>query len=931
MKPSKQAPAVNSVSSILSGVFLLSALFCVPVLALSGCGSGNSASSLALPSASSLPESCTAATVGVEYACDITVTGGSAPFSWTASGLPAGLTSNADTDTTSTLTISGTPQAAAAARAASTRRPAGSAGGTSNVQIGVTDSKHHIAHLNFTITTSAPAALSIITTSPLTGGTAGTSYSTSVTASGGTPPYTWNFTGLPSGLTFSSGTPSATISGTTDNVGTSSVMASVTDSAATPATVHMTFSLTIAQATALMVSTTSLPSGTVNASYSQTLDATGGVKPYKWALMSGSLPSGFNLSMAGVISGSTSSMGTSSFTVKVTDSESPAQTATQALSITINPVGAALSITTTSPLTGATLGTAYTTMVAATGGTPPYTFTLASSSALPAGLALTSGTPSATIHGTPTATGTFQFTINVSDSATTPAMTSASFLLTVTGSSTLNCPPTVNLTICGTYALGVRGVNSSGGPTAFGVVFTANNSGDVISGNQASNDSVNGFKTMTITGGSYTMDSSGDGRGILTLISSTAAVTTFRFALESAANPGPGPIVEFDTSGDLAEGIMAGPETTPVPKFPANLVFALPLDGVNGAGQLSGLLGEFEIGANACDGTSGSFNSRQPFVTNTAGTVVTGLTAVGSCTAADANGIGTAQFTISGGTPFTTSTLHFTYLAFGIGTTFAGGLFLGTDAIGTNQPIFVGLGDPNTNVGAVNGPALAGFCPCLFNGQATTDGTFSGKPVGTIIRILASSSGGSTGTVSGVVDENAGGTLITQGAWPYSAFTIDSDGVGTFTGTGQKTIHFILGSQLYTMDESAQVRTGSINAQNATSIGSPNQNYIFGAEQASSNRGKIGSRLSGIIKPSGAASGTFTGTVDAISSAGSFPGASVTGNYSSLDATTGRGTGTASLTGGSAVNVVVYAARNRRFLILDKQSNTPVLTGARLQ
>jgi hypothetical protein len=928
MKASPVSAIFNSAFSVASQVSSRFALFCLLALALFGCSGGSSTPKL--PSASKLPSSCTAATVGSNYSCTITVTGGTAPFTWTVTGLPAGVTSNASTDTTSTLTISGTPQSAAALRRESTPRAALSAV-TDNVQITVTDSQHHTANLSFVIMLAPPAALTVVTTSPLSGGTAGSSYSSTVTASGGTTPYSWNITGLPAGLSFTSATPSATISGTTDDVGTFTVMATVTDSAATPATASATLSLTIAQATALMVSTTALPNGTVNVAYSQTLAATGGVTPYKFSLASGALPAGFSISAAGVISGTATSTGTSSFTVKVTDSESPAQTATQALSIAITTASAGLNITTISPLPGATLGSAYTTTVAATGGSPPYTFTLGASSVLPAGLMLTSGTPSATISGTPTATGTFQFTLDVKDSATTPNTTSASFLLTVTGSSTLNCPATINLTICGTYVIGMRGYNSGGGPVAFGGTFVANSSGLIITGGLSSNDSVNGVKTITITGGSYVMDSSGDGRGVVTLISSTASVVTLRFALESTANPGIAPAVEFDSSGDLTEGILVGPETPPVAKFPANMVLSLPLDGVNGAGQLSALLGEFQIGSNACDGTSGSFNSREPFVTNTAGTVNAALTATGSCTAADANGVGTAQFTISGGTPYSSTTLHFTYVVAALGGSVQGALLLETDPIATNQPILVGLADPNPKAGTITGGAFGGFCPCLFDGTASTDGTSSGKPDASIVRILTTAGAGSSGTVSGTVDENAGGTLTMQGAWPYSTYTIDADGVGTFTGTGQKTIHFLLGNAFYTLDESAQVKTGSFNAQNALSIANPNQVYIIGADEAQISRIKSAFHISGVIKPSGAASGTLTGIVDVTSPAGSSAGAAASGSYTSISATTGRGTGTASLTGGSAVNIVIYAWRNRRFLILDVQTANPYLIGSRLQ
>ena len=91
-----------------------------------------------------------------------------------------------------------------------------------------------------------------------------------------------------------------------------------------------------------LISTTSLANGVVGSAYSQTLTAAGGTTPYTWAVASGTLPAGLNLSAAGVVSGTPTAAGSSSFTVRVTDSASPAATATQALSITI---GAAAVVT----------------------------------------------------------------------------------------------------------------------------------------------------------------------------------------------------------------------------------------------------------------------------------------------------------------------------------------------------------------------------------------------------------------------------------------------------------------------------------------------------------------------------------------------------------------------------------------------------------
>jgi hypothetical protein len=87
---------------------------------------------------------------------------------------------------------------------------------------------------------------------------------------------------------------------------------------------------------------------------------------------------------------------------------------------------AALSITTTT-LTGGTVSVAYSATLAATGGAPPYTWSLTTGS-LPAGLTLNAN---GSITGTPTTAGTSNFTVQVSDSAPTAATASKSLAITV--------------------------------------------------------------------------------------------------------------------------------------------------------------------------------------------------------------------------------------------------------------------------------------------------------------------------------------------------------------------------------------------------------------------------------------------------------------------------------------------------------------------
>ena len=88
------------------------------------------------------------------------------------------------------------------------------------------------------------------------------------------------------------------------------------------------------QATPLTITTSSLPNGVLNLSYSATLAGSGGTPPYSWSLESGNLPTGLSLSSSGTISGTPTVAGSYNFTVRLSDSA--AQLVTKALSIAVN-------------------------------------------------------------------------------------------------------------------------------------------------------------------------------------------------------------------------------------------------------------------------------------------------------------------------------------------------------------------------------------------------------------------------------------------------------------------------------------------------------------------------------------------------------------------------------------------------------------------
>src|SRR5438552_222657 len=167
--------------------------------------------------------------------------------------------------------------------------------------------------------------------------------------------------------------------------------------------------------TPIVISTTSMPNGNIGSRYVQFITSSGGLgTPHQFRLVSGKLPSG--LSMASsfgvnstVVSGTPTTLGTSAFTVQVQDQTG--HTATQALSITIDPP-VALVINNPGPtLMPGTVGASYSAFLFAQGGIQPYTWAIVAGQ-LPPGLRLAGNI----ISGTPTTAGTFTFTARVSAS-----------------------------------------------------------------------------------------------------------------------------------------------------------------------------------------------------------------------------------------------------------------------------------------------------------------------------------------------------------------------------------------------------------------------------------------------------------------------------------------------------------------------------------
>ena len=343
--------------------------------------------------------------VGGSYALSLSVSGGIAPYTWTltSGALPAGLTLNSDG------TITGAPLASGA--------------GTYTVTFKVTDSGKPTpltATVTLTITVAAAPPVTV-TTALLADATLNAGYSASVAATGGAGALTYSLASgaLPAGLALS---PSGAISGTPTVVGSFTFTVAAADTFGDSGSKALTLDVNYPQ---LTVTPATLPDAYVGSAYAgATLHATGGSSTgYAWSLANGTaLPAGLTLSGAGAIAGTATTAGTTSFTLKVTDSAT--NTATLALAIVVKP---AITITTASPLAHGYVGSVYSATLVATGGSGSgYTWVFSSGSSAPAGLSLSSA---GVLGGTPTAAGAPTFNVTVTDSASNTK--TAAFAITI--------------------------------------------------------------------------------------------------------------------------------------------------------------------------------------------------------------------------------------------------------------------------------------------------------------------------------------------------------------------------------------------------------------------------------------------------------------------------------------------------------------------
>jgi hypothetical protein len=238
--------------------------------------------------------------IGTPYSQSVIASGGTAPYTYAVSSgdLPTDLLLNAGTGA-----ITGTPTTV----------------GTFNFTITATDSVGCSGSHQYSIVIAAASCPVITLSRPtLPSGLLGTAYSQTVTASGGTAPYTYAVSSgdLPPDLLLN--TVTGAITGTPTTAGIFNFTITVTDTGGCPGIRAYTVSIT--GCPIITLSPPTLPNGLLGTAYNQTVTASGGTAPYTYTVTSGALPTGLSLNAGtGAITGTPMASGVFSFIITATD------------------------------------------------------------------------------------------------------------------------------------------------------------------------------------------------------------------------------------------------------------------------------------------------------------------------------------------------------------------------------------------------------------------------------------------------------------------------------------------------------------------------------------------------------------------------------------------------------------------------------------
>jgi len=502
------------------------------------------------------------------------------------------------------------------------------------------------------------ACQTITVTNPgVTTGTVDAAFSQTFTQTGvgtHTPAtFTINSGTLPSGLTLSS---AGVLSGTPGQPGSFPITVKVTDVNGCSG-IGATYNLNIACQT-ITVTNPGVTTGTAGQAFSQTFTQTGvGTHTPATFTTASTLPTGFSLSTAGVLAGTTTQHGSFPIVVTVTDSNGCTGTgSTYTLVIACN------TITVTNPVnTTGTVASPFSETFTSSGtlGTPSYT----TASTLPTGLTLHSST--GVLDGTPTQSGLFPIVVTVTDSNG------------CTGSGA-----TYNLNIaCNVITVTNPGVNTGTAGVAFSQTFTQTGGNGTItwsevgalpSGITLSSSTGTLFGTTSQVGSFPITVTATDSNGCT---GNSSYTLTINCQTITVTNPGQ-TSVQAGVALDVvftATGILGTATWTETGALPTGITL------VSGTGHLQGTttqIGSFPITVKATD-TNGCFGTSSYTLTVTCPVITVSRSGGGSFPAGVFNTAYTGQSVTA--SPASTYTFAVTSGALPTGLTLAsGGAISGT-------------------------------------------------------------------------------------------------------------------------------------------------------------------------------------------------------------------------------------------------------------
>jgi hypothetical protein len=826
--------------------------------------------------------------VGTPYSATPVATGGSAPLSWsvTSGSLPPGIGPNPNP---ATGALTGTPTTY----------------GTFNFTLSVTDSTSVPTTMSQAYTVTILPMVPTVTTSKLNSAVAGVAYSQQLAYMGGngsTPTWALVSGTLPAQLTLN---PSGLISGTATNASagaTYNITVTVTVGTQTSAPAQLSIVVPALPA----VTTTSLQSGNVTVPYSQQLLYSGGAGgTATWAIVSGSLPasSGLTLSSSGLISGTPTLQTTYSFSVAVTVGTQTS--APQAYTLVINNL-----IVTSSTNAGGEIGLPFSFNLTARGGTPPYTWSLASgSAALPQGLNLSAATGA--ITGSPTSSAGSPIggiTVKATDTVGGTATQAMTFTISA-ARSTVN-----NSELSGQYAFLLSGFDAKGNPLAIAGKFTADGNGNITGGVIDTNGTGLTAPLANASLSATTYAVGADNRGKLTLTSPSSS-GTYTIALNNISSgvAGGGYITEFDSSGQSLTGQFAlqTPAAFNTPSIANG--FAFGMDGFAANNTAAQLVHRGSIGEIQFSGAGGIVSAE--YLSTGSGSITPVVPLSGTVSIAS-NGRGTLSLALpSGG-----GTVNFVAYVVSSGKLF----LLSSDPAGNGagaRDLLYGQALQQTiTTGSFNAASLSGISVVRAEklGVSNTGAYYPDAQVG-----LYTFNG--SGKISLASDENAGGVITSDtlaGTYAVAAngrvTATVSAGLGGCTDClSLQTYFYLVGSnQGFVLDFSTPVLSGYFQGQTSTGFTAASFSGTYAA-------GSIGPLAQSSIYDSAAlnstGAGAVTGTEDENAAGTATPDVAVSDTY------TVGATGRVALTPGAGGNSAVYIISPTKALQIDLNSSIPTI------